>query len=262
MFDRMVQHHDALRMHFSVSESGIVQRNRGMEGALLSLQAFDCTGEPEPAVRIAEHARHVQHGIQFEEGPLVALGLFHTQEGDHLLIVIHHLVVDGISWRILLEDLNTGYQQALRGEEIRFPRKTDSLQTWGQGLLEYANSPALLSETAYWTQVEQTPAALLPQDSDLMDPQQEEHAPVVMSLSTEDTTKLLHRANQAYHTEIDDLLLTGLGLALNAWTNEEHFLIQMEGHGRESIGTGWDIQRTVGWFTSLYPIVLNMHGSE
>jgi len=262
VFHQMVRHHDALRMHFSVSESGIVQRNRGMEGALLSLQAFDCTGESEPAVRIAEQAREVQQGIHFEEGPLVGLGLFHTQEGDHLLIVIHHLVVDGISWRILLEDLNTGYQQALRGEEIRFPRKTDSLQTWGQGLLEYASSPALLSEMAYWTQVEQTPVALLPQESDLVDLQREAGAPVTMSLSTADTTTLLQQANQAYHTEIDDLLLTGLGLALNAWTSEDQFLIQMEGHGREEIGAGCDIQRTVGWFTSMYPVVLDMNGSE
>ncbi|RIE04961.1 hypothetical protein D3H35_03220 [Cohnella faecalis] len=83
------------------------------------------------------HRNSSEHGSW--QRPLLKAGLFKTAEGDHLLLAVHHLVVDGISWRIVLEDLNTGYRQAMNGEAIRFPAKTDSYQTWAKALQGYAN---------------------------------------------------------------------------------------------------------------------------
>ncbi|MBJ8194042.1 hypothetical protein JDS79_45935, partial [Bacillus cereus] len=76
--------------------------------------------------------------MDLSNGPLVKVGLFKTNEGDHLLIAIHHLVVDGVSWRIILEDLDIGYRQALNNDEIKFSKKTDSFKDWAQRLDEYA----------------------------------------------------------------------------------------------------------------------------
>lgn len=188
------------------------------------------------------------------------LGLMKTDEGDHLLIVIHHLMVDGVSWRILFEDVQTGYEQAQRGEAISFPEKTDAFQTWSAALAHYANSEVQLGEIAYWRQIEQTPVADLPADERLDDGQTAEA--VSIQLSREETSQLLNQVGRAYNTEINDILLTGLGLALQEWTGENRFIVDVEGHGREEIGEALDVSRTVGWFTTMVPTLLDLEACE
>ncbi|MDY8096403.1 condensation domain-containing protein, partial [Paenibacillus polymyxa] len=102
--------------------------------------------------------------IQLSEGPLVKLGLFHCPDGDHLLMAIHHLVVDTVSWRILFEDITTAYEQALNGQTARLPHKTDSFRTWADGQFQYANSPAMAAELAFWQEMEQGVYQPLPKD--------------------------------------------------------------------------------------------------
>ncbi|MEK5322614.1 condensation domain-containing protein [Paenibacillus sp. FSL L8-0644] len=92
---------------------------------------------------IEAKVNEIQAGIQLSEGPLVKLGLFHCPDGDHLLMAIHHLVVDTVSWRILFEDITTAHEQALNGQTARLPHKTDSFRTWADGQSQYVNSPAM-----------------------------------------------------------------------------------------------------------------------
>ncbi|WP_339373159.1 condensation domain-containing protein, partial [Paenibacillus elgii] len=99
-------------------------------------------------------ASEIQASIDLSEGPLMKLALFRCADGDHLLIVIHHLAVDGVSWRILLEDISAGYEEAVQGQPIRFPQKTDSFQAWAQQLAQYAGGPEMECEWEYWRQVE------------------------------------------------------------------------------------------------------------
>ncbi|PFO61644.1 non-ribosomal peptide synthetase, partial [Bacillus cereus] len=164
---KIAEHHDALRMVFRQTEQGYEAWNRGIEEEkLFSLEVRDFTEEVNPSSAIEEAANAIQSSIDLREGPLMKLGLFQCKEGDHLLIVIHHLVVDGVSWRILLEDIETGYEQAINGEEIQLPQKTDSFKLWAEQLTRYANSPEMEKEREYWNEIEHIPTGLLPKDKE------------------------------------------------------------------------------------------------
>ncbi|WJM11232.1 amino acid adenylation domain-containing protein [Paenibacillus sp. PK1-4R] len=259
VFERIVTHHDALRMRYREEVQGIVQWNHGLTEASFGLDVIDLRSETTLDTRIPAEADRLQRELHLEQGPLMRLGLMKTREGDHLLIVIHHLVVDGVSWRILFEDIQTGYEQIERGEEIRLPEKTDAFQTWSAALARYADSEAQLDEIDYWRQMEQTSFAALPVDELGTG---EAAGEVTLRLSRDETSQLLNQVGRAYNTEINDILLTGMGLALQEWTGEERFMVDLEGHGREEIGAGVDVSRTVGWFTTMVPTLLDLGACE
>ncbi|HEV2736414.1 MAG TPA: condensation domain-containing protein, partial [Longimicrobiaceae bacterium] len=176
-----------------------------------------------------------------------------------LLVVIHHLAVDGVSWRILLEDVENAYAQLSRGEAVRLPAKTTAWKAWAERLEEHARSNVPEEEVAYWVGQTQKPVAALPVD----DPAAESTAAgsrfVAVRLSEEETGTLLREVPQAYRTQIDEVLLTALAAALGRWTGELRVRIDLEGHGREEAAVGGvDLSRTVGWFTSVYPVVLDL----
>ncbi|WP_072731090.1 non-ribosomal peptide synthetase, partial [Paenibacillus sp. NAIST15-1] len=275
------EHHDALRMVFTPAADGSYTAwNRAVnEGESYGLEVFDFRQEQirkngrqgtdlqegreeleEPSwSRLVEaKARELHSGISLETGPLVKLGLFQCGDGDHLLIVIHHLVIDGISWRILLEDLATAYEQVVQGRDIRLPLKTDSFQLWSQQLTAYASSPAMEAEREYWSQMTGREQRPLPKDYDQGGDTVENSATFTLQWSRRETQQLLTQANRAYGTEINDLLLTALGMAIQEWTGSEQVAVMLEGHGRESILPDVDVSRTVGWFTSAYPVMLDM----
>ncbi|WP_423752633.1 amino acid adenylation domain-containing protein, partial [Brevibacillus laterosporus] len=265
VFEKITEHHDALRMVYPHTEGKVTQINRGLEDKAFTLQVFDFTQEPTDtqATKIEQIATQLQASFDLEKGPLVRLGLFTTKAGDYLLIVIHHLVIDGVSWRILLEDFHNAYQQVIQGQAIVLPEKTTSFKTWSERLNEYANSHALLHEIPYWKQMEEISIAHLPKKGNndgRYYVKDSEYA--TMSLTEEETQNLLTRVHRAYRTEINDLLLAALGLASKEWTKENRVAIHLEGHGREEIGEEVDVNRTVGWFTSLFPVVIDLENDE
>ncbi|WP_442953274.1 amino acid adenylation domain-containing protein [Paenibacillus sp. IHB B 3084] len=262
---RIVEHHDALRIVFCQNADGGYEAwNRGVqEGELYSLEVVDFTNEPDFAHLLENKASEIQSSIRLNEGPLVKLGLFRCPDGDHLLVAIHHLVVDGVSWRILLEDLAAGYEQALRGESVRLPNKTDSFRLWADQLSAYANSTALQKERAYWQELEQAGAtqAALPKDytrKSEAKPRLRDDRTLTVAWTVEETEQFLKQAHRAYNTEANDLLLTALGTAVHEWAGISQVLVNLEGHGREAILPDVDITRTVGWFTSQFPVLLDM----
>ncbi|MEC2176879.1 condensation domain-containing protein, partial [Bacillus amyloliquefaciens] len=199
----------------------------------------------------------IQGSMRLSDGPLMKAGLFQCADGDHLLIAIHHLIVDGVSWRILLEDIVSGYRQAENGQVVQLPQKTDSFQLWAKRLSEYAQSETIKQEQEYWTKIEQTEVKPLPTDFHETQTTAKDSETAAVEWTKEETELLLKQANRAYNTEINDLLLTSLGLSISHWSGLEHIPIHLEGHGREQIFQDMDISRTVGWFTSLYPVVLH-----
>ncbi|EHS59970.1 non-ribosomal peptide synthase/polyketide synthase [Paenibacillus sp. Aloe-11] len=258
---KIAEHHDALRLVFSQGEHGLEAWNRGLsEGELYSLQIHDLQDETDPASAIEAGAEAIQRSISLEDGPLFRLGLFRCTDGEHLLIVIHHLAVDGVSWRILFEDLQEGYEQAARGEAVKLPQKTDSYRAWVDGITQYANGPAAQQERSYWAEVEGDGFALLPKDKVDDALLIKDSKTVTVSWSPEETEQFLKEANRTYNTEVNDLLLTALGMAVHEWTGIERVGILLEGHGREPVVPELDITRTIGWFTSLYPVALDMGG--
>ncbi|TVX94714.1 non-ribosomal peptide synthetase, partial [Paenibacillus agilis] len=255
---QLVVHHDALRSVYRQTENSYTVWNRGAgeNEALFDLEVVDFKGARDMKEAVEAKANDIQASIELENGPLVKLGLFRCDDGDHLLIAIHHLVVDGVSWRILLEDFAAGYEQALQGQPIRLPLKTDSFQTWAKQLADYANGPAMEREREYWQHIEQLAYELLPKDFDQGKSKLKDSGLVTVRWTAEETEQLLKQAHRAYHTEMNDLLLAALGLAVQAWSGRERVLVNLEGHGREDILPDVDITRTVGWFTSQFPVVL------
>jgi len=272
VFTGIVSHHDALRMVYRVEGGALVQENRGIDGGLFDFELFHLEDKDIDVIpgEIEREAGRIQASIDLAVGPLVKLGLFKTSKGDHLLIVIHHLVVDGISWRILLEDFSAGYKQAEQGETIQFPPKTTSFKEWACALTGYASgtsdgkSSRLFNELDYWKSVEEAEVEPLPRDRQI-DPavRKNEHLESIrLDLDAAATETLLRKVNWAYNTEISDILLAALGLSVNRWLGNRKVLINLEGHGRESVIHGVDITRTVGWFTTQYPVILDMDRTE
>jgi amino acid adenylation domain-containing protein/non-ribosomal peptide synthase protein (TIGR01720 family) len=277
VFKKIVEHHDALRMvyrfnHAPSREAVVLQRNTGIdgngEGKLFDFEVFDYkeakAGDIGTSIR--EQANRIQASMDLQRGPLVKSGLFKTCSGDHLLIAIHHLVIDGVSWRILLEDFTVGYQQLKEGKDIRFQDKTDSFQYWSQQLREYADSNEILKESAYWKSIEEQEITPLPQGFDILTSpgknKFKNRESVSLRLNSRETGQLLKEVNRAYGTEINDVLLAALGLAVNDWCGSRKVLVNLEGHGRESIIEDIDISRTIGWYTTQFPVVLDMEKSR
>ncbi|WP_259472812.1 condensation domain-containing protein, partial [Clostridium estertheticum] len=150
VFSKIVEHHDALRIVIRKEENKLIQYNRRVEDKLFDLSVMDLGNKESYQGEIEKESMKIQSSINLFDGPLVKLGLFKTKDGDHLLIVIHHLVVDGISWRVLFEDISTGYRQAINKEEIELPAKTHSFKEWSKNIINYAKSSKLLEEIKYW----------------------------------------------------------------------------------------------------------------
>ncbi|RFB38346.1 non-ribosomal peptide synthetase [Brevibacillus sp. VP] len=256
-FEILTQHHDALRMVYSLDDQEVVQRNRGLDGSNYHFEIIDVRQDGDDQLKWKTEANRIQANMDIAQGPLVQIGLFRTNEGDYLLIAIHHLVVDGVSWRILLED----FYHLYRGNDS-LPLKTTSFQAWSQKLQEYVQSKELEKELPYWRNLDETITDYtLIKDIETASSSKatyEDFLTVSMSLSTEETQQLVTEAHKAYQTEMNDLLLTALALALKEWTNKEQLLVSMEGHGREEILENVDISRTIGWFTSEYPVAIHL----
>ncbi|MEC2307910.1 non-ribosomal peptide synthase/polyketide synthase [Bacillus atrophaeus] len=260
---KLGEHHDALRMTFQGTENGYEAWNAEIaQSELYHLEVMNLKAEADPGPAIEAKANEIQGSMRLSGGPLMKAGLFQCTDGDHLLIAIHHLIVDGVSWRILLEDIASGYRQAENGQVIQLPQKTDSFRLWAEKLSEYAQSEAIKQEQEYWTQIEQTDVKPLPKDFHETHTFSKDSETITVEWTKEETELLLKQANRAYNTEINDLLLTSLGLSISHWSGLEQIAVHLEGHGREQIIPDMDISRTVGWFTSLYPVVLHAQSGK
>ena len=260
-FQHLVDHHDALRLRFVAEETGWRQ-HQGLPGEEVSFSVV----EPGGAETLESTAAALQSSLELSRGPLLRATLFKAGDGtrDRLLVVIHHLVVDTFSWRILLQDLVTAYQQLSSGEPIRLPAKSTSFQRWSQRLLAEGTRLARAS-LPYWLAPSPPGVdALLPVDFPTEDrrPTMGSSAIVTVGLSKEETHALLRQTPRAYNTRINDQLLTALVRGFSRWSGAHALRIDLEGHGREELMAGVDVSRTVGWFTTVFPVVLTRQERE
>jgi amino acid adenylation domain-containing protein/non-ribosomal peptide synthase protein (TIGR01720 family) len=258
IFSKLQEHHDALRMTFKEENGKIIQNNNGLDYPL-SLKVYDLRNRENAQNTLGEKLNKIQSSINLEKGPLMKLGLFRMDDGERLLITIHHLVIDGISWRILFEDIETLYQQYINNQQLKLPLKTHSYKTWAEKLTGYANSEKFLKEKTYWADLECASASIpgIARDFLWEDLILEDTRSLSFSLSEEETEVLLTRVNKAFGTEINDILITALGTGIRRLYGHNQVLIAMEGHGREEILTNIDIGRTIGCFTCEYPVLLD-----
>ncbi|MFH8609681.1 non-ribosomal peptide synthase/polyketide synthase [Streptomyces sp. NPDC018029] len=242
-------HHDALRARFLLDDVGAWRQDiAAADGPVPELLHVH---DPADEERVTAEAHS---GLSLDTGPLFTARLF-AADSARLLLVAHHLVVDGVSWRILLEDVETAYRQAVSGEPVRLPARTTSVREWADRLRDDDRFAARLG---HWERTARVCADPLPVDLDggntTADVRQ-----VTVRLDREHTDGLLRRVPGVYRTRVDDVLLTALGRVLGDWAGRDTVAVGLEGHGREDqLFEDVDLSRTVGWFTSLYPLALSV----
>jgi non-ribosomal peptide synthase protein (TIGR01720 family) len=168
-------------------------------------------------------------------------------------VVVHHLAVDGVSWRVLLADLETAYAQLSVGRPVALPPKSTSFKHWAEKLGEYARSGGLKGELDYWLR-ETREAAPLPTDFEGGANTEGSAGRLPLVFDEEETRALLQDVPAVHHAQINEALLAALVEGFAAWTGERSLLVNMEGHGREDVVEGSDLSRTVGWFTTHFPL--------
>jgi amino acid adenylation domain-containing protein/non-ribosomal peptide synthase protein (TIGR01720 family) len=269
-FARLSGHHDALRLRFVREPDGWRQFVAAPEPAGSEDATTEGGGKYVRAVSLSELAgderraaletiaEETQAQLDLLRGPLLRAVLFDlgAESPQRLLIVIHHLAVDGVSWRILLEDLGRAYAQTRRGEAADLPPKTTSFARWAGRLEEYARSGQARGELEHWTALRAARVKPLPLDRPGGDNREAAARTLTVALDAEETRALLREVPEAYRTQINDVLLTALLDAFSRRTGERALLVELEGHGREELFDGVDLSRTVGWFTSAFPVLL------
>ncbi|MGW0927660.1 non-ribosomal peptide synthase/polyketide synthase [Streptomyces sp. NPDC002644] len=255
-------HHDALRARFTRDADGAWRQTCAAPGEEPPplLEVHDLTGLDEERAR-QERARvtdAAHHGFRLESGPLLTARLFTGTPAPRLLLAVHHLVVDGVSWRILLEDLETAYAQALTGQPVRLPERTTSVAEWARRLRDHTARGGFAARRDHWETAARHCATPLPVDADGGNTVADT-ATVTVRLDRRHTEALLRQVPGVYRTRVDDVLLTALGRVLADWTGRDGVAVTLEGHGREdALFDDVDLSRTVGWFTTLYPVVLSV----
>ncbi|WP_060515017.1 non-ribosomal peptide synthetase [Pseudomonas sp. NBRC 111132] len=248
----LVAHHDALRLQFTQAHGRWQAEFGDAEHALLWRRTVV---DSEALTQLADEA---QRSLSLTHGPLLRAVLADLPGGgQRLLLVIHHLVVDGVSWRVLLEDLQQAYEALRDGQPLKLQPKTTSFKAWAEQLQDYAASAQLQAELGYWQAQLQGASDALPCDRPQGSNLERHAASVSTQLDRELTRQLLQEAPAAYRTQINDLLLTALARVISRWTGRAEVLVRLEGHGREDLFEGGDLSRSVGWFTSMYPVRLS-----
>ena len=254
----VLEHHDALRLSFTSRDAQWHAEYLGVPegGVLLQAQVRDmqaCTAL----------FTDTQRSLDLAQGPLLRALLVDGPQGQQrLLIAIHHLVVDGVSWRVLLEDLQNVYHQLSEGQSVSLPAKTSALRDWAARLQAYAHSESLREELSLWQALLAGPAVTLPVQRPHGTLRNCDADTVSVRLDAERTRQLLQQAPSAYRTQVNDLLLTALARVLCRWSGQASALIQLEGHGRETLFDDIDLTRSVGWFTSAYPLRLTPQAEQ
>lgn len=256
IFRELQLHHDALRMVISKEEGHWQQENKGSDFPV-SITERDLRGANDAEERLLEVSEKIQSGIDLKQGPLMKLGLFHMQDGSRLLIVIHHAVVDGLSWRILFQDMASLYAQNQEGLPFSLPLKTDSYLSWPAKLQDYTETNAFRKASAYWEAFSNHNHIFPHRDVLNGADSQKGIARASFQLDRAFTGKLLAEVNVPFHTQINDILLAALLLAFKEQYGQDSLMIDLEGHGRQPVHNQVNISRTVGWFTSIYPVLLS-----
>lgn len=248
IISQLVQHHEALRTRFFSGATGWMQQP-GVAGDIF--RSVDLSGETDIPAAVTRVASEYQRSLCFDL-PFRAVWMqLGAGRGNRLLLVAHHLIVDGVSWRVILEDLQTLYAR----DGAALPATTSTVHQWGDALNRYARSPSLATQLPYWRTLAATEPSLPAAPPDASNTLADAHT-LQVHLDAEQTAQLLGAARKAYRTQVNDLLLAALTRTLCTWAQRDSVLIELEGHGREDLFDGLDLSRSVGWFTTLYPVRL------
>ena len=257
--------HDALRLRFE--QDGAEWRQHVDDEDQVTPLSFVDLSFVEPAQQrqaIEAKAAELQRGLNVFVGPLFRIAYFDLGRGQpaRLLLIFHQLVMDGVSWRILIEDFQTLYRQLDHERTPQMPPKTTSFLSWTQHLRRYAQSPEVRKEMPFWLQMAEIEPTTLPFD----DPDGRntfgvaEH--VTVSLGPDHSQILLTQLPAQRGVRANDTLIAALMTVLGRQCGSSELLLEMKGHGREDLFAGVDISHTIGWFTSSFPMVFRLEEGD
>lgn len=256
----VVAGHDAFRFRFSRDASGWRQRCVTAESGF-ACRMVDVRGSGDADARLVELVSGEQRGFDVEQGPLTRALIVRTDASDRLLWLAHHLVVDGVSWRILLEDLASAYAARRAGRPIPAPVRTASFGRWTRTVTSAVKAGSLRDELDYWRKLANEPAPRLPRDTGRSGTAAELRTITARANRTL-TGRLLGEAQEVFGTRGSELFVAALRLAHAEWNPGEPLALLLEGHGREASLADLDVSRTVGWFTSAYPARFDALGGQ
>ncbi|MAT41341.1 MAG: hypothetical protein CL609_03295 [Anaerolineaceae bacterium] len=265
----VINQHDVFRMRYYPGKSG--WRSEILDKVEVPCDVFDFSNLPplQQEDALKKQIEIQQQSLNITTGPLIRLVYFNVGKDrpGRLLIIVHHLAIDTVSWHILLPDLQKAYLQSEKGNPVTGSPTTTSYKAWGQQLKTYANSPQFLKETNFWKKTLAMDTPSLPIDFDLTDQslsdlnKESTARQVTRSFTEEETRVLLREAPAAFGADILDFLLTAMARAFKNCTGEDTLAIDLEAHGRENMVKGIQLTHSVGWFTALYPIYLSLPGN-
>lgn len=261
--EQIAAHHDALQFKYYRKEDRWHQvyephsvANQAVSEDLRSVATHELAGV------VIERSNYYQRSLDIERGDLIRVVLMETppsETANRLLIVAHHLVIDGVSWRILLRDLEGLIEESKRDSGADLGTKSSSYRQWYSALERWGQQTKALSQIPYWEEVIQNYRPL-PCDQQSSGPVREKDMRhYAMRLNKLHTHSLIYDVPVAYHTEINDILLAALAKTLTLFADTDTITIGMEGHGREFIEEEIDVNNTLGWFTTLYPLLISVN---
>ncbi|MDY7093718.1 MAG: amino acid adenylation domain-containing protein [Acidobacteriota bacterium] len=254
------QHHDAFRLRLERDADGHWAQRCESEELVAGLQNVDLSSLPaqDQGPELERLTGALMAGLRLDRGPVLQAAYYRLGEaGDRLFLAPHHWVMDGVSWRLVLEDLDTAYRQLAAGGTVDLGLKTTSFQAWARRLAELASGDGAESEEELWTEILSRSTPSLPLDDPQGDRSVAATGVVKVELGEEETRSLLQEVPDAYRTELQEVLLAAASVALVQWTGGDAVRLTLEGHGREEEFAGEvDLSRTVGWFTASYPVLL------
>lgn len=265
---QVIVHHDALRLRLLHTDRGWQQEIAGLQALQRpSMMMIDLSeaAECDRKQLLEGAAAHAQKTLVLAEGCLLRAVYFDlgAREDGRLLLIVHHLAVDGVSWRILLEDLQTCYGQLSQAQAVKLPAKTTSFQEWATWLEGYAQSGEIAEEASVWLHTMEAGADTtipvdFPENANEEGNTQASSHTVWIELDARNTQELVGRVTACYQSNVQEILLAAFVLAFVEWAGQRQVLIDIESHGREQIVDSMDVSRTVGWFTAVYPVLLRV----
>ena len=256
LFDKLVEHHDSLRAIFTKSVGNYSKNITGLRDDVFSINSYFINENEDIATKINELGNQYQTELDIEKGKLMNIVIVNGIEESYLLVIIHHLVIDEVSWHVLLEDFNIGYEQLKANQPISFGDKTDSYKSYSENLVNFSEEGNVNKEKSYWSNVIKSINDYNSGEKLIAEFIYEKNMDIQLTISDDNTYSLLHDSNRAYNTQIQDLLLAALAMTIKSWKQKDIAVFDLESHGRENLYEETDVTRTIGWFTSIYPVVI------
>jgi non-ribosomal peptide synthase protein (TIGR01720 family) len=264
----LLNHHDALRLRILCRDG---HSRQDIAAALVEppcrLVDLHSVASAELTARVAEECEREQASLRLEDGNLFRCVVFEGDAGwRRILLLGHHLALDSVSWSVILEDLATLVTQAAGGEPLRLPEKTAPARAWAIALAELAATPAISRSAAHWVGMPADPNSM-PMDAlpgaerdgpGALAGRNRDAAVVTLTLGAEESGRRLQDAVRRLDASAQTLLLAALLLAWRQWSGSDSLRLDVEGHGRDVLGDTLDVSRTVGWFTTVFPIHLSV----